>query len=220
MVIAEDLQCLKVIALLCEGEGQAWISSQILGNELNISPQTASRRLISLENQQLITRSVRPDGQYVTLTKAGREELRREYSEYSRIFSRERGRFVLHGEVIDGLGEGRYYVSLPGYHDQFVDKLGFDPFPGTFNIRLDGPSIKTRNRLDGLAWVEIKGFVAEGRTFGAARCLPCTIEGQQCAIIVPGRTHYPEDIIEVLSPVELRKILRPDEQDRITVEVA
>jgi riboflavin kinase len=220
MATAEDLQVLKAIALM-EGRGdQVWISSQKLGEMLKTSPQTASRRLISLEKQRLITRSIQADGQYVTITKAGEEVLRHEYLDYCRIFEKKKGRYSLKGEVIGGLGEGRYYVSLSGYHHQFVEKLGFDPFPGTLNLRLDAPSIQIRNRLEALGWIGVEGFKADDRTFGDARCLPCSIEGYQCAIIVPGRTHYPEDVIEVISPVELRKALHLKERDRVTVEVA
>jgi riboflavin kinase len=219
MVVAEDLQCLKAIGLMGGCGGPVWVSSQMLGKTLEISPQTASRRLISLENQGYISRSIRPDGQYVIVSRTGEEELRREYAEYCRIFERHIKHFTLEGVVTDGLGEGRYYVALPGYRDQFNAKLGFDPYPGTLNIQLTAPSVQIRKKLDALAWIEIDGFTAEGRTFGSARCLSCTIEGHQCAIIMPGRTHYPEDVVEIISPVALRKTLDLTDRDVVRVEV-
>ena len=63
MVEAEDLQSLKTVALLGGCRGPIWLSSQSLGNALDISPQTASRRLIALERQQFVVRSMKPDGQ-------------------------------------------------------------------------------------------------------------------------------------------------------------
>jgi riboflavin kinase len=36
---------------------------------------------------------------------------------------------------------------------------------------------------------------------------------------VPGRTHYPEDIIEVIAPVALRRKLGVEDTDTVTVEV-
>ena len=145
--------------------------------------------------------------------------LRQEYAEYCRIFGHEKGHFVLEGVIIDGLGEGRYYVKIPRYHQQFVEKLGFEPYPGTLNVKLNQPSIQIRKKLDSLGWINIDGFEADGRTFGNARCLLCTIGGYPCAIVVPGRSHYPEDIVEILSPVQLRNVLKIDAQDRVTVEV-
>ncbi|KUG20913.1 MAG: DUF120 domain-containing protein [Methanomicrobiaceae archaeon] len=219
MILAEDLQCLKAIALLGGCRGSVWVSSQTLGRSLDISPQTASRRLISLERQTLISRAIRPDGQYITVTNLGEAELKREYAEYMRIFNGDRKRFVLTGNVISGLGEGRYYMSVPGYRQQFQDKLGFAPFPGTLNLRLNPQSIETRKRLDTIEWIDIQGFNAENRTFGDARCLPCRIAGHPCAIVLPTRSHYPEDIVEIIAETGLRDALGLQDGDSVEVEI-
>ncbi|RXE55645.1 riboflavin kinase [Methanoculleus taiwanensis] len=219
MVVAEDLQCLKAIALLGGCSGPIWMSSQTFGKSLDISPQTASRRLISLERQNLITRSLRPDGQYVAVTPQGESELKREYTEYARIFSRKKERHTLAGTVISGLGEGRYYMSIPHYREQFAEKLGFEPYPGTLNIRLNPLSIQVRKELDTRHWIDIDGFTADNRTFGGAYALPCRIGGHPCAIVVPTRTHYPEDIIEVIAGCELRKELSLTDNDTVEVEI-
>ncbi len=71
-----------------------------------------------------------------------------------------------------------------------------------------------------MTWIPIQGFSAEGRTFGGVRCLPCRINDIACGIVVPGRSHYPEDIIEVIAPVGLRDALGVKESDRVNVEVA
>ncbi|MDN7025917.1 DUF120 domain-containing protein [Methanoculleus sp. FWC-SCC1] len=220
MVVAEDLQCLKAIALLGGCAGSVWLSSQTFGKSLDISPQTASRRLISLERQNLIVRSMRADGQYVAVTPQGEAELQREYAEYSRIFSQKKERSILTGTVISGLGEGRYYMSIPHYRDQFAGSLGFTPYPGTLNIKLNPLSIQIRKELDTHDWIDIEGFTADNRTFGAARAIPCRIGGHPCAIVVPTRTHYPEDIIEVIAGCELRKALNLTDNDTVEVEVA
>ncbi len=219
MVEAEDLQSLKTIALLGGCRGSIWLSSQSLGNELGISPQTASRRLIALERQQFVVRSMKPDGQYVAVTREGEQALKREYTDYVRIFNPERRRYTLAGTVISGLGEGRYYMSIPHYKEQFGGCLGFEPFPGTLNIRLDAASIEVRKQLDHAGWIDIPGFTADERTFGGARVLPCRIRGHKCAIVVPSRTHYPEDIVEVIAGCELRKALNLNDNDTIEVEI-
>jgi riboflavin kinase len=219
MVEAEDLQSLKTIALLGGCRGPIWLSSQSLGNALGISPQTASRRLIALERQQFIIRSMKSDGQYVAVTREGEQELKREYTDYVRIFDPERRQYVLAGTVISGLGEGRYYMSIPHYKEQFGGCLGFEPFPGTLNIRLDAASIQARKHLDHARWIDVPGFTADERTFGGARVLPCRIEGHECAIVEPSRTHYPEDIVEVIAGCELRKALNLNDNDMIDVEI-
>lgn len=220
MINSDDLATLKWIALMGGLKSQVFISSQALGERLEISPQTASRRLISLEKEKLISRTIRPDGQYIRINESGEKILSNEYFDYCRIFEESDGSYILCGEVISGLGEGRYYVSIPRYHEQFCEKLGFEPFPGTLNIRLAPVSIETRRELEKLEWVEIEGFVDNDRTFGSARCLPCRIEGSASAIIVPGRTHYPDDIIELLCEHGLRDKLGLKDGDRIKVEIS
>ncbi len=220
MVLAEDLECLKVIALMGGCRGPVFVSSQTLADALFASPQTASRRLKALESQRLITRTLNPDGQHITVTKEGEDELRREYAEYCRLFAHEGGHYTLSGVVVSGLGEGRYYMSLEAYKKQFLRHLGFEPYPGTLNLRLAGSDIPTRKKIEAMTWIPIQGFSAEGRTFGGVRCLPCRINDIACGIVVPGRSHYPEDIIEVIAPVGLRDALGVKESDRVNVEVA
>jgi riboflavin kinase len=219
MLEAEDLQCLKAIALMGGCRGPVFVSSQMIADTLRTSPQTASRRLKALESQGLITRTMSPDGQHITLTNAGEEELHREYMEYSRLFGAESGGYTLTGNVISGLGEGKYYMSLDGYKQQFGAILGFEPYPGTLNIRLAPSSIPVRKKIESLNWIRIKGFSADGRTFGDARCLPCRIGDVTCAIVVPGRTHYPDDVLEIIAPVALRRQLGVEDSETVTIEV-
>jgi riboflavin kinase len=219
MIPAEDLQCLKAIALRGGCKGPVFVSSQTIGEMLAISPQTASRRLKGLETQGFITRTIAADGQHVNLTGAGEEELRKEYQEYSRIFAEHNKGYVLGGTVVSGIGEGKYYMSLGPYKQQFIEHLGFEPYPGTLNIRLSPSSLPIRKKIDALDWFRIKGFSTDGRTFGDARCLPCRIGTISCGIVVPGRTHYPDDLIEVIAPVALRRKLGVEDTDSVTVEV-
>ena len=66
-------------------------------------------------------------------------------------------------------------MSLAPYKEQFNTHLGFEPYPGTLNIRLSSSSIPVRKKIDALEWIRIKGFSTDGRTFGDAKCLPCRI---------------------------------------------
>jgi len=220
MIGAEDLQCLKAIAKRGGHRGSVWISSQTLGHSLGVSPQTASRRLKSLEAQSLVSRTLRPDGQYVTVTEKGEKELRQEYADYSRMFGQGKGQFSLAGTVISGLGEGRYYMSLPEYRRQFLELLGFEPYPGTLNVKLAAAAMPAKKKVDALEWITIRGFTSDNRTFGDARALPCRIGEIQCAIVVPGRSHYPDDVLEIIAPIALRRTLSLEDGSYVVVEVA
>lgn len=219
MVSAEDLLFLKKIGLVGGLNGQVFGSSQKVADSFNMTAMTVSRRLAALEKENLIIRTVRPDGQYFSITRAGEDLLKKEYVDYKKLFEDNAGVLWIEGEVISGLGEGRYYVSIPGYVKQFREKLGFEPYPGTLNIRIDPAGVSTRKKAELHGWVDIDGFTADDRTFGSARCLLCRINGYKCAIIVPGRSHYPDDIIEVISEVRLREKLNLTDGSRIKVEV-
>ncbi len=219
MIPAEDLQCLKTIALRGGCKSPVFVSSQTIGEMLAISQQTASRRLKGLESRGFITRTIAADGQHVTVTRQGEEALRKEHQEFCRIFSEGNKGYILSGALVSGIGEGKYYMSLEPYKQQFLTHLGFEPYPGTLNIRLPASGLPVRKKIDSLGWIRIKGFSTDGRTFGDAKCLPCRIGDVPCGIVVPGRTHYPEDIIEVIAPVALRRKLGVEDTDTVTVEV-
>ena len=128
------------------------------------------------------------------------------------------------GSVVSGLGEGRYYVSREGYVRQFREKLGFVPYPGTLNLLLRDGSVVLRRRLDARSGIKIESFTAEGRTFGGSKCFFCEIlrdgcDGVQCAVVIPERTHYPDNVVEIISPVNLREKLGLEDGDELRVKI-
>jgi riboflavin kinase len=66
--------------------------------------------------------------------------------------------------------------------------------------------------------VEIAGFSSGDRTFGSLRCFPCWISGIEGAVIIPERSHYGFDILEIISPKNLRKALSLNDGDEVKVE--
>lgn len=220
MVEPEDLECLKLIALQGGLNGSVFLNSQRLGGDLGISAQTASRRLKSLEGQGLIRRTLIADGQQVTVSESGESALRQEYCDYYRLFGGKEKDFQLTGTVESGLGEGAYYMSLRQYSQQFERILGFTPYPGTLNLRLSPVAVQRRKKLTIADWCVVEGFESEGRTFGQVRCLPCMIGGIPCGIVVPGRSHYPDALVEVIAPVGLRRDLNLQDGDEVIIEVS
>ncbi len=43
---------------------------------------------------------------------------------------------VIQGIVQGGLGQGNSFTQLDWVRQQFRDKIGFDPYPGTLNLRV------------------------------------------------------------------------------------
>ncbi|MHC1600202.1 MAG: DUF120 domain-containing protein [Candidatus Methanospirareceae archaeon] len=216
---------LRKLALLGAIEQPIKLSAGYFAEAIKSSVQTAARRLQELERESLVNRRITVDGQWIMLTKKGIEQLKKECYEYQELFfSIPKIEVEIAGRVITGLGEGGYYTTLEGYKKQFEAKLGFIPFPGTLNLSLDLLCIVARKKLDGRNGIEIEGFESENRTFGGGKCFPCKIlddraEGIKSAVIIPDRTHYPEDILEIISPVYLRGELNLKNGDEIRIRV-
>lgn len=213
-----DILYLKKLALLGAHNKPLEISSVDLASYMDTSSQTAARKLKNLEDDNLITRQILHNGQLISITKNGLMALQKEHNDYQTIFSDKEFKKFLRGKVITGLGEGQYYISLDGYRKQFIEKLGFVPYPGTLNIKLDTPSIGIRKGISGD--ISISGFMTDNRTFGSGSCFNIMIKDIKGAVIVPERTHYPEDIIEIIAPVNLRESLDVKDGSIVEVEVA
>jgi len=110
---------------------------------------------------------------------------------------------------------------VEGYRRQFIEKLGFDPYPGTLNLKLGTEyDVKARSELDGYPAVEIEGFKNSSRTFGPVRCYPVILNNKvKGALISAGRSHYDASVIEIIAPVFLRKHLSLKDGHKVKVEV-
>jgi riboflavin kinase len=219
----DELATLKVVALDGGLTGQVKVSCSGLADRLDASSQTASRRLQRLDEADLLDRDVVSDGQWVSVTEAGEAALRREYADYRRVFEAD-ATVRLVGTVTSGMGEGRHYISLSGYMEQFRERLEYEPFPGTLNVELSEESVRTRGEIESLSGVPIEGWEDDERTFGPAMCYPAAVEagGETCEdahIIVPERTHHDESQLEVIAPEKLRDELDLADGDELVVRI-
>ena len=221
----DELAALKFIALEGGRSGQVKISCSGLAGRLDASGQTASRRLRRLESVGYLDRDIVADGQWVSLTEPGVAALHREYAHYRRIFEgTDPSTVELDGTVTSGMGEGRHYISLPGYMEQFAERLGYEPFPGTLNVDLDEEGVRTRSAMSSLSGVPIDSWEDDDRTFGPATCYAATVDydgaiAAETHIIVPERTHHDETQLEIIAPIKLREELGLDDGDTVSVRV-
>ncbi|MDH5481262.1 MAG: DUF120 domain-containing protein [Candidatus Bathyarchaeota archaeon] len=200
----------------------ARISTEYLAGKLGTSQQTASRYLIELDNKGWIKRTVTPEGCLIKITEAGVKELQKLHSNLRFLMeSAYPPSITLEGTVFTGLGEGAYYISKEKYQKQFIEKLGFDPYPGTLNLRLTTDyDVKARSELEAYPAIEVEGFRDEDRTFGHVKCYPATIENKvKGALILALRTHYDVSVLEIIAPVFLRKHLKLRDGHKVKVEV-
>ena len=172
------------------------ISSVEFGKLLNLSQQTASRRISDLIELGWIKRKIEKKTQKIVLTKEGSEVMLLMYKNLKNILES----IVILGTVQSGMKEGAYYVSIKGYFDQFQERLGFLPYKGTLNLELNNTNIEIlREKLKNLKPVVIAGFKDDNseRTYGVVDCYDCTIsridnpdEKIKAAILDIKRTHH------------------------------
>ena len=197
------------------------ISTEYLAEKLGTSQQTASRNLIELERKGWIKRNITHDGCLIKLEAAGITELQKLYSGLRVLMENAYPPSVtLEGTVFTGLGEGAYYIAKDYYRKQFQEKLGFDPYPGTLNLRLTSDyDIKTRTELETYPAIEVEGFKNEDRTFGLVKCYPVMIDNKvKGALLSALRTHYDVSVLEIIAPVCLRKHLNLKDGNKVKIE--
>jgi riboflavin kinase len=200
----------------------AKISTEYLAGKLGTSQQTASRYLIELDHKGWIKRTMTPDGCLIRITDSGIKDVRSLYSSLRLVIEATYPPSItLEGTVFSGLGEGAYYISQQPYKTQFMERLGFEPYPGTLNLKLTTDyDMKTRSEIEAYPAIEIEGFKNEGRTFGPVRCYPVIVENKvKGALILALRSHYDASVIEVVAPVCLRKYLKLKDGHKVKVEV-
>ncbi len=124
-------------------------------------------------------------------------------------------KITLKGKVSSGRGRGSFFVNLPWTKIQFREKLGFDPYPGTLNLRLfsDTDVDKLRDMTKGVRIEPEDGF-CEARCFKAL-----VMKKVWGAVVVPHVPDYPSDLLEILAPVNLRDALRLKDGMEIEVSV-
>jgi len=192
--------------------GAIRLTTTEIGAGTGMSQQNVSRRLRALEREGKIARG--KSG--VALTDAGVAELRDLMAALQNAFG---ARLEIRGRIADGLGEGRFYLSRKGYLSGIRKGLGFEPYPGTLNIKLDAEGAEKRRRLLQLEPVVIEGFSEGGRTYGDLFAYHARAGGLDCAIVIPMRTHHGQDVIELMAPYNLRNRLGKRTGDEVVLKI-
>jgi riboflavin kinase len=122
------------------------------------------------------------------------------------------------GAVLSGVGEGAYFLGLGWVQDAIRRIAGFDPYPGTLNVRLLDTDALVR-------WREIRKSAGASLTppdpqACGGRLLPALVEGQiRAAVVIPDVTRYADEVLEVIAPVRLRTHLGLQDGDRVRISL-
>ena len=94
-------------------------------------------------------------------------------------------------------------------------KLGFTPYNGTLNIKLSKENTKRRKLLEKAT--SMKVYPPKG--FCSGTVIKASIGALECAIVIPEVAGYPEDVLEIVAPANLRETLQLRDGNEITVTV-
>jgi riboflavin kinase len=189
-----------------------------LAKLLGASQQTASRHLIELEKLALIRRVRLGRRESVKITNNGIEHLDKMFITLKQAFEMKKTETVFEGTVFSGMGEGAYYIKQEAYKQQFLSKLNFEPYPGTLNLRVRKEDQEDVRLLEASPFTLIEGFTDGARSFGPAKCFLSKIADKaDGAIILPVRTHYSGDVVELISAKFLREQLHLKDGDTLKV---
>lgn len=231
---------LVMIHLLSNGGKDSYleITSTQISHLINRSQQTASKILIDLEKEELIERVKNKKKFGMKLTETGFSILQNIY--HLLKISMEESHIkpmIFKGNIVTGMGEGAYYMSLEGYKKQFQHKLGYKPFPGTLNVKIEDKSyMNSRKDLINYPSIYIDGFKNSDRTFGWVRCYPATIsqdpklpqEGidsqsndycSEVHVLLLERTHHNNNLLEVIGPLNLKESCNLKNGDSVIIKI-
>ena len=120
------------------------------------------------------------------------------------------------GKILSGAGEGAYFTSIDWVQQQCNEKLGFKPYPGTLNLEISAKDLPIIE-----SWTHKKGIelISPDQKFCNGKALAVSLQEISAAIIMPEekvRVH-PQNIIEIIAPVNIKAALRVKDGDIVTV---
>jgi riboflavin kinase, archaea type len=120
------------------------------------------------------------------------------------------------GRLISGMGKGTYFMSQKIYVDQFQEKLKFKPFVGTLNIKIESSEIA--NIMD-IPVEKFDTIMGKGK-FGDVKFIKAVLNDNVAgALVFPAKTKHTEDVLEFISDKNLRKLLKLEDGDLLTVKI-
>ena len=111
-------------------------------------------------------------------------------------------------------------MSQEQYKKQFQNILGFVPYPGTLNLKVDKNTAEMF--LAAKQQQYIAGFATKELTFGGLKCYPVVLANSakkmKGAIIIPDRSVHALDTVEVIAHVYLRQTLKLENGKEVCIQ--
>ena len=121
----------------------------------------------------------------------------------------------LDGEVTTGLGKAAFFLSQDFYVNNFIEKCGFKPYPGTLNV------IVGEEFLDDISNVKnsCEDIIKPEEGFGAVKYIKAILNDEvTVAIVFPAKTEHTENYLEFIAEDKLRDKLNLKDGDIVSIE--
>ena len=210
--------------LLCGAKNNfVGLTTGEIAKKIKRSQQLASKELLDLEFFGYIKRNKKSKKYTIKVTENGYQKVYDLYLFLKTAIESFKHIIDFEGHIITGMGEGAYYMSLKGYKQQFKEKLGYEPYPGTLNIKLNSSLyVEAKKEMLKYPSINIEGFSDQSRTFGWVKCYPAYINDSDninSSILILERTHYDDSIIEIIAPFSIKEQFSLKNGDYIKLKV-
>lgn len=119
------------------------------------------------------------------------------------------------GKLFSGMGAGEEYLSKQPYQEKFDEILGFKPFPGTLNIRVDEEKVERIRERDS---ERLESFEHEETEYSGMDIYRCEVNGVEAAYLDLDVTDYEDNVLEIIAPIGLRDLMDLEDGDEIFVQ--
>jgi len=125
---------------------------------------------------------------------------------------------VIKGTLVEGMKESGLFMSIPWVREQFMEKLGIDPYPATLNLEVKNPQdLDKLKEVKNRAGIEI---LPMDQGFCSAKCFHVLIcEKVRGAIVIPLVENYPASKLEIIASERLRDLLSLEVGDVVPIEI-
>ena len=120
------------------------------------------------------------------------------------------------GRVFSGRGEGAFFTGLAWVKEQCREKLGFELYPGTLNLKV---SREDRQLIETLAQKQGIVLLPESDNFCQAKCIRVTIGGIEGAVILPHVIDYYQDTLEIIAGERIKERLNLKDGDEVMLTI-
>jgi len=133
------------------------------------------------------------------------------------------GEILVTGVVFSDLGRAGAFLGIDWVRDAVRERVGFDPYPGTLNVRARGADL---DRWEQVRRHGVKLLLpSPDPGFCNAFLFTGSLEGwesrpgsrERVAVVVPEVEEYPADKLEIIAEVSLKQTRSVRDGDELTV---